>query len=84
MLNPRLLLLHTFPPCHFHRFFLIPPQSRTEDKIERFKKAVEYYSVAMKAPPTPAGQSPYVREYPGDAGQLHLSLKRVFSRWPRR
>uniref|UniRef100_A0A8C6XZW6 Family with sequence similarity 120 member C n=1 Tax=Naja naja TaxID=35670 RepID=A0A8C6XZW6_NAJNA len=29
-------------------------QSRTEDKIERFKKAVEYYSVAMKAPPTPA------------------------------
>ncbi|XP_026567322.1 serine/threonine-protein kinase WNK3 isoform X7 [Pseudonaja textilis] len=35
-------------------------QSRTEDKIERFKKAVEYYSVAMKAPPTPAGQSPYV------------------------
>uniref|UniRef100_A0A670KCG7 Family with sequence similarity 120 member C n=1 Tax=Podarcis muralis TaxID=64176 RepID=A0A670KCG7_PODMU len=28
-------------------------QSRTEDKIERFKKAVEYYSVATKAPPTP-------------------------------
>ncbi|XP_033028856.1 constitutive coactivator of PPAR-gamma-like protein 2 isoform X1 [Lacerta agilis] len=35
-------------------------QSRTEDKIERFKKAVEYYSVATKAPPTPVGQSPYV------------------------
>ncbi|XP_054859095.1 constitutive coactivator of PPAR-gamma-like protein 2 [Eublepharis macularius] len=35
-------------------------QSRTEDKIERFKKAVEYYSVATKAPPAPVGQSPYV------------------------
>nr|XP_028567717.1 constitutive coactivator of PPAR-gamma-like protein 2 isoform X2 [Podarcis muralis] len=58
-------------------------QSRTEDKIERFKKAVEYYSVATKAPPTPVGQSPYVREYPGGAGQPHLSLSRVFSRCPR-
>uniref|UniRef100_A0A6J0TJX1 Constitutive coactivator of PPAR-gamma-like protein 2 isoform X1 n=1 Tax=Pogona vitticeps TaxID=103695 RepID=A0A6J0TJX1_9SAUR len=35
-------------------------QSRTEDKIERFKKAVEYYSVATKAPSAPVGQSPYV------------------------
>ncbi|XP_042309439.1 constitutive coactivator of PPAR-gamma-like protein 2 [Sceloporus undulatus] len=35
-------------------------QSRIEDKIERFKKAVEYYSVATKAPPTQMGQSPYV------------------------
>ncbi|XP_077185670.1 constitutive coactivator of PPAR-gamma-like protein 2 [Paroedura picta] len=35
-------------------------QSRTEDKIERFKKAVEYYSVATKAPPAPVSQSPYV------------------------
>ncbi|XP_044299481.1 constitutive coactivator of PPAR-gamma-like protein 2 isoform X4 [Varanus komodoensis] len=35
-------------------------QSRTEDKIERFKKAVEYYSVATKVSPTPLSQSPYV------------------------
>lgn len=68
----------------FFFFTLVLSQSRTEDKIERFKKAVEYYSVATKAPPSPAGQSPYVREYPGDAGRLHLSLNRVFSRCPRR
>ncbi|XP_075434552.1 constitutive coactivator of PPAR-gamma-like protein 2 isoform X1 [Ascaphus truei] len=36
-------------------------QSRTEDKIGRFKKAVEYYSVATKQrPPPPLHQSPFV------------------------
>ncbi|KAG8554739.1 hypothetical protein GDO81_003878 [Engystomops pustulosus] len=35
-------------------------QSRTEDKIERFKKAVEYYSVATKQRPPPLNPSPFV------------------------
>ncbi|XP_030403041.1 constitutive coactivator of PPAR-gamma-like protein 2 [Gopherus evgoodei] len=35
-------------------------QSRTEDKIERFKKAVNYYSVAAKMPPAPVGPSSFV------------------------
>ncbi|KAH1188016.1 hypothetical protein KIL84_012404 [Mauremys mutica] len=34
-------------------------QSRTEDKIERFKKAVNYYSVAAKMPPAPVGPSSF-------------------------
>uniref|UniRef100_A0A452H573 Uncharacterized protein n=1 Tax=Gopherus agassizii TaxID=38772 RepID=A0A452H573_9SAUR len=38
-------------------------QSRTEDKIERFKKAVNYYSVAAKMPPAPVGPSSFVCEY---------------------
>lgn len=32
-------------------------QSRTEDKIERFKKAVEYYSVTTKLSSLPVGPS---------------------------
>ncbi|XP_077335016.1 constitutive coactivator of PPAR-gamma-like protein 2 isoform X4 [Lithobates pipiens] len=35
-------------------------QSRTEDKIERFKKAVEYYSVATKQRPPQMNPSPFV------------------------
>ncbi|XP_065279139.1 constitutive coactivator of PPAR-gamma-like protein 2 [Emys orbicularis] len=35
-------------------------QSRTEDKIERFKKAVNYYSVTAKMPPAPVGLSSFV------------------------
>ncbi|CAM2109973.1 unnamed protein product [Caretta caretta] len=35
-------------------------QSRTEDKIERFKKAVNYYSVTAKMPPAPVGPSSFV------------------------
>ncbi|XP_067408436.1 constitutive coactivator of PPAR-gamma-like protein 2 [Emydura macquarii macquarii] len=35
-------------------------QSRTEDKIERFKKAVDYYSVTAKMPPPPVGPSSFV------------------------
>nr|XP_033777692.1 constitutive coactivator of PPAR-gamma-like protein 2 isoform X1 [Geotrypetes seraphini] len=38
-------------------------QSRTEDKIERFKKAVEYYSAATKLRPLPMGPSPF--QFPG-------------------
>ncbi|KAM7134287.1 constitutive coactivator of PPAR-gamma-like protein 2 isoform 2-T2 [Macrochelys suwanniensis] len=34
--------------------------SRTEDKIERFKKAVNYYSVTAKMPPAPVGPSSFV------------------------
>nr|XP_032626012.1 constitutive coactivator of PPAR-gamma-like protein 2 [Chelonoidis abingdonii] len=34
-------------------------QSRTEDKIERFKKAVNYYSVAAKMPLAPVGPSSF-------------------------
>lgn len=34
-------------------------QSRTEDKIERFKKAVEYFSMASKPRPPSMGPSPY-------------------------
>ncbi|TFJ98292.1 Constitutive coactivator of PPAR-gamma-like protein 2 [Platysternon megacephalum] len=34
-------------------------QSRTEDKIERFKKAVNYYSVTAKMPPAPVGPSSF-------------------------
>ncbi|KAM5146724.1 constitutive coactivator of PPAR-gamma-like protein 2 isoform 2-T2 [Mantella aurantiaca] len=40
-------------------------QSRTEDKIERFKKAVEYYSVATKQRPPHMNPSPFmVAGYP--------------------
>ncbi|XP_036917553.1 constitutive coactivator of PPAR-gamma-like protein 2 isoform X2 [Sturnira hondurensis] len=35
-------------------------QSRTEDKIERFKKAVEYYSVTTKLPSLPVGSSSFL------------------------
>ncbi|KAA0706973.1 Constitutive coactivator of PPAR-gamma-like protein 2 [Triplophysa tibetana] len=35
-------------------------QSRTEDKVERFKKAVEYFSVASKPRPLSMGPSPYL------------------------
>ncbi|XP_069501411.1 constitutive coactivator of PPAR-gamma-like protein 2 isoform X3 [Ambystoma mexicanum] len=35
-------------------------QSRIEEKIERFKKAVEYYSVATKPRPLPLGASPFL------------------------
>ncbi|XP_073456279.1 constitutive coactivator of PPAR-gamma-like protein 2 isoform X5 [Aquarana catesbeiana] len=35
-------------------------QSRTDDKIERFKKAVEYYSVATKQRPPQMNPSPFV------------------------
>ncbi|XP_040178802.1 constitutive coactivator of PPAR-gamma-like protein 2 isoform X1 [Rana temporaria] len=35
-------------------------QSRTEDKIERFKKAVEYYSVATRQRPPQMNPSPFV------------------------
>ncbi|XP_078520685.1 constitutive coactivator of PPAR-gamma-like protein 2 isoform X1 [Lissotriton helveticus] len=35
-------------------------QSRTQEKIERFKKAVEYYSVATKPRPLPLGPSPFL------------------------
>ncbi|XP_063064154.1 constitutive coactivator of PPAR-gamma-like protein 2 isoform X2 [Engraulis encrasicolus] len=38
-------------------------QSRTEDKIERFKKAVEYFSMASKPRPPSMGPSPY--PFPG-------------------
>uniref|UniRef100_A0AAY4B7K8 Family with sequence similarity 120C n=1 Tax=Denticeps clupeoides TaxID=299321 RepID=A0AAY4B7K8_9TELE len=38
-------------------------QSRTEDKIERFKKAVEYFSAASKPRPLSMGPSPYLCEY---------------------
>ncbi|XP_030626145.1 constitutive coactivator of PPAR-gamma-like protein 2 isoform X2 [Chanos chanos] len=38
-------------------------QSRTEDKIERFKKAVEYFSAASKPRPLSMGPSPYL--FPG-------------------
>uniref|UniRef100_A0A4W4EKR1 Family with sequence similarity 120C n=1 Tax=Electrophorus electricus TaxID=8005 RepID=A0A4W4EKR1_ELEEL len=43
-------------------------QSRTEDKIERFKKAVEYFSAASKPRPLSMGPSPYLCvkvPYPG-------------------
>uniref|UniRef100_A0A8C8SX79 Family with sequence similarity 120C n=1 Tax=Pelusios castaneus TaxID=367368 RepID=A0A8C8SX79_9SAUR len=35
-------------------------QSRTEDKIERFKKAVDYYAVTTKMPPPPVCPSSFV------------------------
>ncbi|XP_074873502.1 constitutive coactivator of PPAR-gamma-like protein 2 [Carettochelys insculpta] len=35
-------------------------QSRTEDKIARFKKAVDYYSVAAKMPPAPVGPASFI------------------------
>ncbi|KAM4012385.1 constitutive coactivator of PPAR-gamma-like protein 2 isoform 1-T1 [Anomaloglossus baeobatrachus] len=35
-------------------------QSRTEDKIERFKKAVEYYSVATKQRPPQLSPTPFI------------------------
>lgn len=35
-------------------------QSRTEDKIERFKKAVEYYSVTTKLSSLPVGPSSFL------------------------
>ncbi|XP_016404759.1 constitutive coactivator of PPAR-gamma-like protein 2 [Sinocyclocheilus rhinocerous] len=38
-------------------------QSQTEDKIERFKKAVEYFSAASKPRPLSMGPSPYL--FPG-------------------
>uniref|UniRef100_A0A3B4C865 Family with sequence similarity 120C n=1 Tax=Pygocentrus nattereri TaxID=42514 RepID=A0A3B4C865_PYGNA len=38
-------------------------QSRTEDKIERFKKAVEYFSAASKPRPLSMGPSPYLCKY---------------------
>ncbi|XP_022533099.2 constitutive coactivator of PPAR-gamma-like protein 2 isoform X2 [Astyanax mexicanus] len=38
-------------------------QSRTEDKIDRFKKAVEYFSAASKPRPLSMGPSPYL--FPG-------------------
>ncbi|XP_031421504.1 constitutive coactivator of PPAR-gamma-like protein 2 [Clupea harengus] len=38
-------------------------QSRTEDKIERFKKAVEYFSMASKPRPPSMGPCPY--PFPG-------------------
>ncbi|XP_056588530.1 constitutive coactivator of PPAR-gamma-like protein 2 isoform X2 [Triplophysa dalaica] len=38
-------------------------QSRTEDKVERFKKAVDYFSVASKPRPLSMGPSPYL--FPG-------------------
>lgn len=38
-------------------------QSRTEDKFERFKKAVEYFSAASKPRPLSMGPSPYL--FPG-------------------
>ncbi len=38
-------------------------QSRTEDKIERFKKAVEYFSAASKPRPLSMGPSPYLCRY---------------------
>ncbi|XP_043935224.1 constitutive coactivator of PPAR-gamma-like protein 2, partial [Protopterus annectens] len=38
-------------------------QSRTEDKIDRFKKAVEYYSAAIKPRPLPMGPTPFF--FPG-------------------
>ncbi|XP_041130072.1 constitutive coactivator of PPAR-gamma-like protein 2, partial [Polyodon spathula] len=38
-------------------------QSRTEDKVQRFKKAVEYFSSASKPRPLSMGPSPYL--FPG-------------------
>uniref|UniRef100_A0A8C1I0K4 Family with sequence similarity 120 member C n=1 Tax=Cyprinus carpio carpio TaxID=630221 RepID=A0A8C1I0K4_CYPCA len=38
-------------------------QSRTEDKFERFKKAVEYFSAASKPRPLSMGPSPYLCRY---------------------
>uniref|UniRef100_A0A8C2I251 Family with sequence similarity 120C n=1 Tax=Cyprinus carpio TaxID=7962 RepID=A0A8C2I251_CYPCA len=38
-------------------------QSQTEDKIERFKKAVEYFSAASKPRPLSMGPSPYLCRY---------------------
>ncbi|XP_039631304.1 constitutive coactivator of PPAR-gamma-like protein 2 [Polypterus senegalus] len=35
-------------------------QSRTEDKVERFKKAVEYFSAASKPRPLAMGPSPFI------------------------
>ncbi|MBN3316435.1 F120C protein, partial [Atractosteus spatula] len=50
-------------------------QSRMEDKVERFKKAVEYFSAASKPRPLAMGPSPYLRKpaypsgsYPGGSG----------------
>ncbi|XP_028922821.1 constitutive coactivator of PPAR-gamma-like protein 2 isoform X1 [Ornithorhynchus anatinus] len=43
-------------------------QSRMEDKIERFKKAVEYYSVATKLRPLPMGPSPFLGYGPSQFG----------------
>lgn len=43
--------------------YLFLVQSRTEDKIERFKKAVEYFSAASKPRPLTMGPSPYLRKY---------------------
>ncbi|XP_072285275.1 constitutive coactivator of PPAR-gamma-like protein 2 isoform X2 [Pyxicephalus adspersus] len=43
-------------------------QSRKGDKIERFKKAVEYYAIATKQPPQQLNPSPFVRYVPNQFG----------------
>ncbi|XP_023995035.1 constitutive coactivator of PPAR-gamma-like protein 2 [Salvelinus sp. IW2-2015] len=45
-------------------------QSRMEDKVERFKKAVEYFSSASKPRPLSMGPSPYLWFGPAPFGSL--------------
>uniref|UniRef100_A0AAR2LIS5 Family with sequence similarity 120C n=1 Tax=Pygocentrus nattereri TaxID=42514 RepID=A0AAR2LIS5_PYGNA len=52
-------------------------QSRTEDKIERFKKAVEYFSAASKPRPLSMGPSPYLCKYNPRFGPPQVSGVKV-------
>lgn len=44
------------------RHFVSAFQSRTEDKVERFKKAVEYFSAACKPRSPHPGPPSFIRE----------------------